>query len=79
MTSLSTSCHAEVPLSTAYCSDETMTTAGVAIEAEEKQVSTLLYCMGEAADNTLTSTHITTDERKQYQAVIAKLDGFFQV
>ena len=53
--------------------------SGLSVEAEEKQVSTLLYCMGEDADDTLTSTHITADERKQYQAVIAKLDGFFQV
>ena len=53
--------------------------SGLSDEAEEKQVSTLLYCMGEDADDTLTSTHITADERKQYQAVIAKLDRFFQV
>ena len=53
--------------------------SGLSVKAEEKQVSTLLYCMGEDADDTLASTHITTDKRKQYQAVIAKLDGFFQV
>ena len=53
--------------------------SGLSVEAEEKQVSTLLYCMGEDADDTLTSTHITADERKQYQAMIAKLDEFFQV
>ena len=47
--------------------------SGLSVEAEEKQVSTLLHCMGKDADDTLTYTH------KQYQAVIAKLDGFFQV
>ena len=53
--------------------------SGLSVEAEEKQVSTLLYCMGEDADDTLTSTHITADEREEYASVIAKLDGFFQV
>ena len=53
--------------------------SGLSVEAEEKQVSTLLYCMGEVADDTLTSTHITANERKEYASVIAKLDGFFQV
>ena len=53
--------------------------SGLSDKAEEKQVSTLLYCMGEDADDTLASTHITADKRKQYQAMIAKLDGFFQV
>ena len=33
----------------------------------------------EDADDTITHTHITTDERKQYQAVIVKRVGLFQV
>lgn len=53
--------------------------SGLSDETEEKQVSTLLYCIGEDADDTLTSTHITVNERKKYQAVITQLDGFFQV
>ena len=39
--------------------------------------SKLLYCIGEDANDTVTSMHVTADERKQYQAVIVKLDGFF--
>ena len=53
--------------------------SGLSGEAEENQVSTLLYCMGEDADDTLTSTNIITDEYQQYQTIIVKLDGFFQV
>lgn len=49
------------------------------MEAEEKQVSMLLYSMGEDANNTLASTDIVTVERKQYQSVIAKLNEYFQV
>ena len=32
--------------------------------------------MGEDANDTLTSTNITAEERKQYQSVTVKLDGF---
>ena len=35
--------------------------------------------MGENADNVLTSTRITSEERKKYDTVLAKLDGFFKV
>ena len=51
--------------------------SGLSVEAEEKQVSTLLYCMGEDVDDTLTATHITADKRKEYASVIAKLARFF--
>ena len=53
--------------------------SGLSGDAEEKHVSTLLYCMGEDADDTLTSTNSTADKHKQYQTIITKLDGFFQV
>ena len=45
----------------------------------EKQVSTLLYCLGEEAENVLSSTNITEDERKAYDSVIAKFNAFFKV
>ena len=44
-----------------------------------KQVNTLLYGLGEEAESVLTSTNISEDERKDYAAVLAKFDGFFQV
>ena len=53
--------------------------AGLDQEDDAKQVSTLLYCMGEDAEDTLTSTNITADERKTYALVIGKFDAFFKV
>ena len=44
-----------------------------------QSVSTLLYCMGEEAEDVLTSTEISDDERKRYDAVMSKFDGFFKV
>ena len=48
-------------------------------EPEERQVSTLLYCLGEEAEDILESTNISEDQRKQYIAVLSKFDGFFRV
>ena len=53
--------------------------SGLSKEDEPRQVSTLLYCLGEEADDVLTSTNIKDDDRKKYDAVIAKFDAFFQV
>ena len=44
-----------------------------------KQISTLLYCLGEEAKVVLTSTHPTDEQRQSYDAVIAKFNGFFRV
>ena len=38
-----------------------------------------MYCIGEEADAVLTSTNITDDDRKKYDAVIGKFDTFFRV
>ena len=53
--------------------------SGLAQETDLRQVSTLLYCLGEEADDVLTSTDITVEDRKKYDEVVAKLDGFFKV
>ena len=53
--------------------------AGLNTEDGEKQVSTLLYCMGEDAEDTLTSMNISADDRKRYNTVIGKFDVFFKV
>jgi len=36
---------------------------------EARQVSTLLYCMGEEAEDVLSSTNISVDDRKKYKTV----------
>ena len=53
--------------------------SGLSTESDERQTSTLLYCMGEDAEDTLTSTDISAEDRRSYAAVIAKFDAFFQV
>jgi len=51
----------------------------VSKKEEPRQVSALLYCMGEPADDVLTSTKIVADDRKKYQSVMDKFDGYFKV
>ena len=55
------------------------TVSGLKSTDEAHQVSTLLYCMGEKAEDVLTSTGISDEERKWYDAVMSKLNGFFKV
>jgi len=55
-------------------------TSGLAASKDEaRQVSTLLYCLGEDADDVLSSTNISTKERANFKEVLAKLDGYFMV
>jgi hypothetical protein len=52
---------------------------GLAKDDETRQVSTLMYCLGEEAEDVLTSTNPTDDERKSYASVLAKFDAYFKV
>ena len=53
--------------------------SGLSTESSARQVNTLLYCLGEEAEDLLRSTNITEDERKVYLKVLGKFDGFFHV
>ena len=53
--------------------------SGLDKEDDVRQVSTLLYCLGEEADDVLTSTNISAESRKKFDDVIAKFDDFFKV
>ena len=53
--------------------------SGLSAESKARQVSTLLYCMGEEAEDVLTSTNITTDEKKNYETVLGKFNEYFKV
>ena len=55
------------------------TASGLADEAQPRQVSALLYCLGEEADDVLTSTNISEDDRKVYDSVLSKFNDFFKV
>ena len=53
--------------------------SGLSKDDEDRQVSTLLYCLGEEAEDVLASTKIKDDEMKKYPSVLAKFEQFFQV
>ena len=53
--------------------------SGLATGSEQQQVSTLLYCLGEQAEDVLSSTGISEDNRKKYSEVMNKFDAYFQV
>ena len=53
--------------------------SGLAGESDSRQVSTLLYCMGESAADILASTGIAAEDREKYSEVIAKFESFFSV
>ena len=53
--------------------------SGLDGEPTAKQVSTLLYCLGEEADSVLTSVHATAADRKDYQKTLKLFDDYFQV
>ena len=53
--------------------------SGLSKESEERQVNTLLYCLGEEAEDVLTSTNIAEDDRKKYDSALAKFDSFFEL
>ena len=53
--------------------------SGLAKEDNERQVSAILYCLGEEADDVLTSTNILLDSRKVFADVNKKFDEFFKV
>ena len=53
--------------------------SGLKEEDPEKQVSTLLYCLGEEAEAILESTNIKDEEWKVYNTVVQKFDDFFKI
>ena len=54
--------------------------SGLAASKDEaRQVGTLLYCLGEDADDVLSSTNISTEDRGKYNEVMKKLDDYFKV
>ena len=53
--------------------------SGLTDGSAAKQVSTLLYCLGEEADSVLTSVNATADDRKVYATVLGLFDEYFKV
>ena len=53
--------------------------SGLVEKDEQRQVSTLLYCLGEEAEEVLNTTSISNENRKKYQKVIEQFDSYFKV
>ena len=53
--------------------------SGLSTATATRQVSTLLYCLGEEGVSVLSSTDITAGERESYETVMNKLDTYFKV
>ena len=53
--------------------------SGLAKEEEESQINTLIYAMGDQADDILTSFKLSTTQLKQYHTVKTKFDEHFVI
>lgn len=53
-----------------------LTVSGLAKEEEPQQVSTRFYCLGDRADDVLTSINIMPEDQ---ESMMAKFDKFFKV
>ena len=53
------------------------TASGLAEKSEESQVNTLIYSMGDVADDIVSSFKLTDDQLKEYNTVKEKFDGYF--
>lgn len=53
--------------------------SGLSGEPDARQVSTLLYCLGEEANDVLASTNISDADKKRFDKVMEKFDEFFNV
>ena len=61
------------------CFEQFRVASGISAESEVHQINTLLYCLGEEAENVLTSTNITDEDWKKYKDMLAKFDSFLKV
>ena len=52
--------------------------SGLSKEEDQRQVSTLLYCLGQDADDVLSSTGITQAEREVYATILTNFGNFFK-
>ena len=51
--------------------------SGLASRGEEAQVNTLIYVMGDQADDILRSFTLSEEDRKSYERVKTKFDTYF--
>ena len=61
------------------CFKQYRSASGLSEESEVQQVSTLLYCLSEEAEDVLMSTNIAAEDRVKYGPVLKKLNECFKV
>ena len=61
------------------CFEQYCLASGLSGGSNARQVSTLLYCLGEEAVDVLTSANTSEEDRKKLNPVVQKLDDFVQV
>ena len=50
---------------------------GLSDKAGETQIATLIYCMGDRAEDVLALLNFTEDKRKDFNVVVTKVEGHF--
>ena len=51
--------------------------SGLANEGQERQIHTLVYSMGDEAEDILSSFRLTEEQRKSYSTVVEKFGQYF--
>lgn len=59
--------------------EQFQTASSLSQDLPAKQISTLLYCLGEDTESVLNSMNVTDEECKVYDTVLTKLGAFFKV
>ncbi len=59
--------------------EQFLSASGLSSKEDERKASTLLYCLGEEAENVLTSTNITEAQRKSYSLPWMFIDPLYQL
>lgn len=57
--------------------DHFRSASGLKDKDQETQVHTLVYCMGDEADDLLSSFGLSEDDKKKYDKVLEKFEGHF--
>ena len=61
------------------CFEQFRLVSGLSAESKKCQVSSLMYCMGEDAEEILATTDIPVEQRKDYEQVVQKFNEYFKV
>ena len=59
--------------------EQFLSASGLEKESDTRRVSTLLYCLGEDAEDVLASTNIADEDRKKYDKVVSAFEVHFKI